>query len=286
MLFADKIIQQMKSIVPNMPNKIFSYSSNNVAVFKPSMMFEGPARFDCYEFLLTLDHIPDTYIEKRQYSVGKNKLVCINPTQAHGATKEQPVTCYIPLFIDKHTFNDFAYAVAGKTNMEFSNNPCTYDTQLLAAVQNFINESSTKQLAYDFIMQSISAQIVAYLIRNTQNSIRIQRENNKYKEGKPIDRVIEYLWENYDKDFTFEEIAKTINYSPYHFIRIFKGVTGKTPHEYLMDIKIQKATEELKHTENSITEICYICGFNNLNHFSSVFKKRIGVSPTQYRKSL
>ncbi len=72
--------------------------------------------------------------------------------------------------------------------------------------------------------------------------------------------------------------------SPYHFIRIFKNETGKTPYEYLVDIKIEKACSLLRRSNLSVTEICFLCGFNSSSHFSTVFKQKIGVSPSMYRQ--
>ncbi|MFZ5642647.1 MAG: helix-turn-helix domain-containing protein [Bacillota bacterium] len=75
------------------------------------------------------------------------------------------------------------------------------------------------------------------------------------------------------------------NLSSYYFIRVFKAQMGKTPYEYLLDIKMEKAREMLKQRNHTITEICYECGFNSISHFTTAFKRKVGVTPTYYRKS-
>lgn len=109
------------------------------------------------------------------------------------------------------------------------------------------------------------------------------RERN-YLEINGINRVIVFLMEHYQENYSLQDIARIANLSPYHFIRIFKAQTGKTPYEYLLDIKIDKAKTMLKDAALNITEISYLCGFNNLNHFGKVFKRKVGVSPSAYRK--
>lgn len=286
MSYASFVLEHMKPIVPAIPCNVETFSSPQMAVFKPSVIFEGPARFQSYEFLLAAEGIPNLRIENKQISVGKQGFVSINPMQSHGALRQQSVDKYMSIFIDRCMFNENAYSIAGSVDIEFCSTPCTYHPEVLSILQSFIRECSAKQLGHDFVVQSITIQFIAALIRNSKNSVSSRVCSQSYKEDRNMNLAIDYLWENFDKEFSFEDIAKTINYSPYHFIRIFKDVTGKTPHEYLLDIKIQKALDLLRYSNNTVTEICYSSGFNNLNHFSSLFKKKIGVSPTEYRKNV
>jgi AraC-like DNA-binding protein len=92
------------------------------------------------------------------------------------------------------------------------------------------------------------------------------------------------LREEYSNSFSLEDVARIANLSPYHFIRTFKSMTGKTPYDYLLDVKIENSKNLLKLKNYTITDICFHCGFNNLEHFSSVFKRKVGIIPSQYRK--
>jgi len=74
------------------------------------------------------------------------------------------------------------------------------------------------------------------------------------------------------------------NFSPYHFIRVFKSETGTTPYDYLLNSKIEKAKKILEEEEKPITEVCFLCGFFNPSHFSTTFKKKVGISPYKYRR--
>ena len=94
-----------------------------------------------------------------------------------------------------------------------------------------------------------------------------------------------YIRANYRRNLSLEEIAMHINMSPTYFSKKFKSSTGFGYKEYLSHIRIQEASDMLLETDRSITEIALECGFNDGNYFGSVFKKRKGISPCQYRKN-
>ena len=76
-------------------------------------------------------------------------------------------------------------------------------------------------------------------------------------------------------------IADEAFFSKFHFIRLFKKIYGKTPHEYLRVVRIEKAMELLRNG-NSVSDVCYAVGFQSLSSFSGLFKKLVGSSPSAY----
>jgi ATP/maltotriose-dependent transcriptional regulator MalT/AraC-like DNA-binding protein len=112
--------------------------------------------------------------------------------------------------------------------------------------------------------------------RSLQGLSQVEKEN--------INRAVAYLRENFTKKYHLADVARVANLSPYHFTRVFKAQTGKTSSDYLLDIRVEKAREMLRTTDQTITEICFQCGFCNPSHFATVFKRRVGVGPSEYRK--
>ncbi|MFP4016093.1 MAG: helix-turn-helix domain-containing protein [Halanaerobiales bacterium] len=104
-----------------------------------------------------------------------------------------------------------------------------------------------------------------------------------YRENLTI-TLIKYLKNNYKNDVTLDDLADVVNYSPFYLIRLFKKETGKTPFKYLQQIRILKAKDMLKNSDQSITDICFEVGFNNRCYFSSTFKEKVGLAPSEYRK--
>jgi len=97
--------------------------------------------------------------------------------------------------------------------------------------------------------------------------------------------VLSYINENYSKNITIEDLAKKAGYSKSRFSHIFSEVTGTTPIKYQNDIRLKTSCEMLSSTQYPISEIAIKCGFSDPLYYSRVFKKKYGVSPTDYRKS-
>ncbi|MFZ7102913.1 MAG: helix-turn-helix transcriptional regulator [Peptococcaceae bacterium] len=105
-------------------------------------------------------------------------------------------------------------------------------------------------------------------------------------ENKHVEKAVEYMRAYYNKGIRVRDICREINLSPYYFIRLFKTQTGKTPHEYLLDIRLEEAKALLQKGENSVEEVAHFCGFVNLGHFSSFFRRYMEMTPSEYKKKM
>jgi AraC-like DNA-binding protein len=80
-----------------------------------------------------------------------------------------------------------------------------------------------------------------------------------------------------------ENIADEAYFSKFHFIRLFKKIYGKTPHQYLIQVRIEKAMHLLQ-TGKSVTDVCYRVGFESVSSFSGLFRRLAGSSPSAFLK--
>ena len=85
-------------------------------------------------------------------------------------------------------------------------------------------------------------------------------------------------------DLRLEDLSSMIGMTPSAFSRFFKLHTGKNLSEYIVDIRLGNAARRLIDTTDTVSEICYCCGFNTLSNFNRLFKKRKGCNPTAFRE--
>lgn len=98
-------------------------------------------------------------------------------------------------------------------------------------------------------------------------------------------KVKNYIAKNYTEEIRLNTLADIAGMSPSAFSRFFKSHTGRTLSEYIIEQRLGYASRMLVDTTNSVAEICYACGFNNLSNFNRIFKKKKNCSPTEFREN-
>lgn len=90
-----------------------------------------------------------------------------------------------------------------------------------------------------------------------------------------------FIDHNYSDKIDLDNISDEAYFSKFHFIRLFKSIYGKTPHQYLKSVRIAKAIQLLQ-ADNSVSDACFSVGFDSLTSFSGLFKRTVGISPSAY----
>lgn len=98
-----------------------------------------------------------------------------------------------------------------------------------------------------------------------------------------IEKGLTYLSEHLDEDVSVEELAKICNISAVYFRKLFKRHTGKTPTQYRIDLRLEKAKHYLKYGELSIRELAETLGYSDAAYFIKQFKEEFSISPLSYR---
>lgn len=97
-------------------------------------------------------------------------------------------------------------------------------------------------------------------------------------------RARDYAIALYDRPLSLNELAAVASLSPNHFLRTFKQVFHLTPHQFLINKRLERAQQLLLASELSVTDICFALGFESLGSFSWLFRKRSGMSPSDFRR--
>jgi AraC-like DNA-binding protein len=109
-----------------------------------------------------------------------------------------------------------------------------------------------------------------------------QHQNDFYNSER-IEKAYHFLKENYHRKIKIEEVAALLNMSVISLSRLIKQRTGKSFIEFLIEVRLGTATRSLIETNDSIADICYACGFNNMSNFNRIFKKYQNCTPTEFR---
>ena len=100
-----------------------------------------------------------------------------------------------------------------------------------------------------------------------------------------IGKAVDYMNQNFQKQITLTEVAKLANMTDVSFSRFFKTRTGITFMDSLLEMRLGHASRLLIDTTQSVSEIAYNCGFNNISNFNRLFKKKKGCTPKEFREN-
>ncbi|HTI91711.1 MAG TPA: AraC family transcriptional regulator [Puia sp.] len=119
-----------------------------------------------------------------------------------------------------------------------------------------------------------------------QASRRVQRvpaakRTTKEELYRRLSEARDFMQDNASQNLTIEEIAGQVCLNKFHFHYNFKEVYNTTPHRYFTELKLQKAFKLLQTQQHSVTEVCFLLGFESPGSFSNLFKRRFKISPSQ-----
>ena len=99
-----------------------------------------------------------------------------------------------------------------------------------------------------------------------------------------LDRARSFIDHCYDHPLSLDQISEKACFSRYHFLRLFREAFNKTPHQYLVERRIERAKELLTSADLRVTDVCFEVGFQSLGSFSALFHRNVGQAPMTYRE--
>lgn len=200
-----------------------------------------------------------------QYNISKGDILFFDKGQAHSAYSNTE---------DPWKYITVAFKAKNLNLQDFPLITHVVDTNFYKRLFKNLNfEWTAKKNGYQMCCRAIVSELLCYLLR--ENEII-------HKKSFTIETVRQYIAENYEKNFNVEELSAMAGISTSHFHRMFKEHTGFSAIHYLNTIRINKAIELMQSGGyNSIAEIAYDVGFNDIYYFSRLFKKITGFPPSQ-----
>jgi AraC family transcriptional regulator len=132
-------------------------------------------------------------------------------------------------------------------------------------------------------VESLANVLAMHLLREYSTA---QHRIAMYEGGlgdRKILQVSEYIHEHLDREIKLEELAQLTGISQFHFSRLFKQSMGVSPHQYLLQQRVERAKQLLKNSKLTIAEIALQCGFNSQSHLGKQFRQLTGLTPKAYR---
>ncbi|WP_338651222.1 bifunctional transcriptional activator/DNA repair enzyme AdaA [Lysinibacillus sp. Y5S-8] len=113
---------------------------------------------------------------------------------------------------------------------------------------------------------------------------RCKPTNENLPDSEWVDVITEYIDKNFTEKLTLESLANICHGSPYHMHRTFKKIKGMTPVEYIQEVRVHAAKKYLIQSNKAIGDIALFVGMANTPYFITLFKKKTGQTPTQFRQ--
>ncbi len=231
-------------------------------------------------------------IDDKIYPVKEGDLIMINPGVKHQALlcpeADTPAT---ELFVG---FSNVRISGCPENNIPLPGGECILHTsgelsqRLLKLCTSMEAENAVCRQGRYFMLKSYLMQMLLLVIREQCEPMERPRGYAFESASKKYvaEQVVSYIEDHYSEKISLDQIAENMYLSPFYISRIFKGETGYTPIRHLINLRLEKAKALLEGGyQGSIQEVAALVGYDDAYHFSKLFKKRYGVSPSQARKN-
>lgn len=175
-----------------------------------------------------------------------------------------------------------------KSTVTFKPEHFSGDKRLDSLFAEFVSELTNERPGKEIVMHALIEQLLVHVLRNYSQPRRSEQLelSRAGLVDRRIRRSVELMHTQLDQDLTLRALAAASYLSPFHFARLFKKLTGATPHNYLAGIRAARAQLLLAETELSVTEIGARVGYLSASHFTKAFRLATGTTPREFRKAL
>ncbi len=210
--------------------------------------------------------------------------ICLFPAQMPMSSRCGERHEFALVSIDPKFLARAAHDISGLEGLELLPKLAAGDPLVASLIVSLDREAERGCPEGNAYAESLATMLAVHLARNysvKQPRIRDLRGGlNRHQ----LARVIDFVHANFTQDIPLTALAAVAGLSPYHFARLFKQSTGRAPHQYLVQVRVEHAKGLLLHSGESITSIAVQVGFCDQSHFATHFKRTYGVTPRAFRR--
>ena len=142
-------------------------------------------------------------------------------------------------------------------------------------------ESNSKDLK--LLLQSKIYELLDMILKESKLKSGIKKVGSRVS-PETLQNAIAFIEENFDRNIALKDVAEAVNFSSVYFHKMFTSSLGITPHQYILNKRLEEAKTYLLTTSCSMNEIVEKCGFSSVSYFASTFKKSVGITPSEFRQ--
>lgn len=242
---------------------------------------------DFLEISIVLEGQANYTIEEQEFQLNAGQIMLFNPGTHHG--EEQRTGTY------SHQLH------IGLTNISLDGlkrnhlptkkailNLGEYQWEFLDKAWRLVKEYSEEQPEFQLMVKALIIEMLVLILRSLEkvqdNTVTLALSKNAKRKQYLVNHAIYYLENHHTQEITLEQLADTLYVSPTYLSKVFKESTGMSPINYLIQVRLKHAKELLANEQLTIREISQAVGYQDAYHFSKLFKKYYGVSPSQLAK--
>jgi AraC-like DNA-binding protein len=249
---------------------------------------------DCFELSFAKSGSGVYEIENRKYDLYQGELMIINNIEPHRMYVgeeglNQIVIVFNPSLIWSGSKNllDYDYIKTFVDRQEGFCNKISRGTPYFDEINKLVFEIEEEyeelQPGWQLMIKAKLLSLLTLLYRHFKSDLTT---NQKRKGLLRLQPVLQKIEQNLLSPLTANEMAQILHVTPQHFCVVFKETTGQTFVEYIVSKRIDLVKQMLIDTDKGITQVAYDCGFKNLSYFNKAFYKKVGSTPSAYKKNV
>lgn len=246
---------------------------------------------DCLEIGYVTQGRGHYRIEEKTYPIETGDIFVINNREHHIAyhdgVMEMLVLVFDPEFV--WTAKEYEYLKPFFARSANFSNRITAESVHYSRLKEYLftvrDEFAGREAGYDLAIKAALLMFLAILYRHYSGRNELYSQDSAYQ--KAYDRIrpcLSFMQEHYREDITLEELANLVHMNKTYLSDYFKKVMNMGLFDYLEQLRLHKACLLLTSTDDSVTVIADLTGFNSVSYFNRFFKKLTGSTPTVYRK--
>lgn len=273
-------------------------SYTNAQIFNPEIIYafdpwneqgnkSDSHTHDFLEISIVLEGQANYTIEGQEFQLNAGQIMLFNPGTHHGEEQKQGTYSH-QLHIG---LTNISLDGLKRNHLPTKNailNLGEYQWEFLDKAWRLVKEYGEEQPEFQLMVKALIIEMLVLILRSLEktqdNTVTLALSKNAKRKQYLVNHAIYYLENHHTQEITLEQLADTLYVSSTYLSKVFKESTGMSPINYLIQVRLKHAKELLANEQLTIREISQAVGYQDAYHFSKLFKKYYGLSPSQLAK--